>query len=191
MTLPTSNKTTVIVVRHGEASPFDGLPNFKEEKIDHQMLTVKGSEDVQKLGKHFYDSGLKVDIIITSSFKRARETATILGENLGIKKCDILITDSLVEINEEEEGEFVNFPNISLKKAEKRIKKWFVGFMANPIYVGKTILLVSHEHAIGSMLKCANNLEASERIVVDTASQTKFVFEDGNLQVSQVNFTIN
>lgn len=129
--------TKIIVVRNGNAGSFDGFPNFDEEKKDQRPLTDLGISQVKKLGEHFVIKGLKVDLIITSSFKRARQTSTILGDFLYYKKCDILKTDSLVELDKKEEIVFQTSQDEAYVLATKRISKWFEDFICSSQYIAK------------------------------------------------------
>jgi broad specificity phosphatase PhoE len=184
-----SETTKFVVVAHGDVELSHGFPDFYEEKNKRCPLTERGITQVKKLAAHYVIKGLNVDIILTSSMKRARQTSVILGDHLGIKKSDILITDSLVELNENEQLSLVSARQ-ALSLAEKRISSWFNTIVANPLYKGKTILLVTHQYAIGSMIKCASNTDLNRRVEVNPASYTQFSYSEGVLDANLINVTI-
>lgn len=68
------------LVRHAEAAA--GTP-------DHaRPLTSVGRDQARSLGARLRDSGVLPDAIVTSPLLRARETASLLGEALGIEATD-------------------------------------------------------------------------------------------------------
>ncbi|MBC7471729.1 MAG: histidine phosphatase family protein [candidate division SR1 bacterium] len=189
MNLSNIQSVIVIAVSHGEAESFDGFPNFHEEKKDRKLLTEAGKAQVKKLSEHFVIKGLKVDTIITSNFKRARQTAIILGDHLGIQKRYILSTDSLVEFNESEELVFQTSQDKAIFLASDRISSWFLSFVNNPLNNGKTILLVTHGLNIESMIRCATSID--DQIKVDPATYTEFIFKEGIICANLMNCKVD
>jgi len=64
------------LVRHAEAA--GGEPD------ELRPLTPAGREHARSLGERLRDSGVKPDAILTSPLLRARETAALLGRELGL-----------------------------------------------------------------------------------------------------------
>jgi broad specificity phosphatase PhoE len=186
-----SQNTKLIAIRNGKAEDLVGLPNFIKEKSGLRPLTELGNSGVKKIAEHYAVQGLKVDIIMTSTFKRARQTATILGDHLGIRKQDILETDALVELDETEEIAFQSSPSQALAAADARISHWLISFITNQYYLGKTILIVNHGYAIGSMIQCADNSDPDNRVEVDNASATEFTIKNKVILTDLVNFTVS
>jgi phosphohistidine phosphatase len=65
------------LVRHAEAA--GGEPD------ELRPLTPAGREQARSLGERLRDSGVKPDAILTSPLLRARETAALLGRELGLE----------------------------------------------------------------------------------------------------------
>jgi phosphohistidine phosphatase len=64
------------LVRHAEAA--GGEPD------ELRPLTPTGREQARSLGERLRDSGVRPDAILTSPLLRARETAALLGRELGL-----------------------------------------------------------------------------------------------------------
>jgi phosphohistidine phosphatase len=64
------------LVRHAEAA--GGEPD------ELRPLTPAGREQARSLGEHLRDSGVRPDAVLTSPLLRARETAALLGRELGL-----------------------------------------------------------------------------------------------------------
>jgi bisphosphoglycerate-dependent phosphoglycerate mutase len=182
MNVQSGKQTNVIVVRSSEPL-FNNFPNFDEEKKDRLKLTQMDRFKVRKLGDGLALHGWKPDLTITSSFTRARETACIINQCFGLRLCDILITDSLVELNKTEEAIFLNSREEGLSLANVRISKWFRNFIKNPVYAGKLIILITHGYAIESMIKCAENNTFPDRIEREPLTATRFQYKQGVIGV--------
>ena len=84
------------VVRHGEAdNNVKAVINSDSRSEIH--LTDKGREQGEKAGECL--KAEKIDIIFSSPFARAEETAAIVAEKIGIKSEDIIIDNRLSESN--------------------------------------------------------------------------------------------
>jgi phosphohistidine phosphatase len=68
------------ILRHGIAVPH-GMPGVPEAE---RPLTPKGEERMKEIGRGLAVLGLKVDRIVTSPLRRARETAEIVAQELGL-----------------------------------------------------------------------------------------------------------
>ena len=88
------------VMRHGGTeSNKKGLVSYQNQKGDG--LTEEGKKQVAESAKNFKEEG--IDYIFVSDFTRARETAEVLSETLGISKDKIIEDPRLHEIDP---GEF-------------------------------------------------------------------------------------
>lgn len=81
----------IYILRHGEAEDIDQCETHND--FDRK-LTEEGKEKTKKLSKLFHRLNEKVDIILTSPYVRARETAEIfasyLNTKLDLKPVDFL-----------------------------------------------------------------------------------------------------
>ena len=66
----------LVLVRHAEAAP--GEPD------DERRLTAEGREQARSLGRRLAADGVHPDALLTSPLRRARETARLLGDALGV-----------------------------------------------------------------------------------------------------------
>lgn len=74
-------------MQHGEALP--------EEKDPQRSLTEEGKKQVERSAKALKRLGLKVDLILTSSKKRAQQTAEIVARELDYPADKIEKTEKL------------------------------------------------------------------------------------------------
>lgn len=83
---------SILLVRHGKAE------SIKIDQIDFdRKLVDKGIEDVYELSRELNDDQYHPDLIISSSAKRAYQTAKILAKELNFKKELIVKNDSIYE----------------------------------------------------------------------------------------------
>jgi phosphohistidine phosphatase len=66
----------LVLVRHAEAAP--GEPD------EDRSLTPRGREQSRELAARLAREGVHPDALLTSPLRRARETAELLGEALGV-----------------------------------------------------------------------------------------------------------
>ena len=66
----------LVLVRHAEAAP--GEPD------DERRLTPEGRDQARSLGRRLAADGVHPDALLTSPLRRARETARLLGDALGV-----------------------------------------------------------------------------------------------------------
>jgi len=78
------------ILRHGIAIP-PGTPGVPE---DERPLTPKGEKRIKEVGRGLAAFGLELDRIITSPLPRARRTAQIVAQELGL--IDRLETSSVL-----------------------------------------------------------------------------------------------
>jgi phosphohistidine phosphatase len=76
-------------VRHGIAAPKEVLQADEE-----RSLTPERRAKTRRVAKSLHNLEITPDLILTSPLARARQTAEILREELGIKK-DLKVSDSL------------------------------------------------------------------------------------------------
>jgi phosphohistidine phosphatase len=85
------------VLRHGIALPHGTLGMTDDER----PLTPKGEDRMRQIGQGLAALGLKLDRIITSPLVRARRTAQIVAQELGLvdqlEVCSALSADSNAE----------------------------------------------------------------------------------------------
>ena len=89
---------TYIAMRHGESeSNVAGVTNTATVTNDKDHLTDRGREEVRAAATTLKEEGRET-IIIASPFTRARETAEILAEEIGVPREAILIDERLREM---------------------------------------------------------------------------------------------
>ncbi len=81
-------------IRHGESE-------FNKARIwngpTDTPLTAKGRKQAKRVGQDVKKQGLAVDMVITSPFIRARDTAQLMAEAAGISNDRVMVHDKLVE----------------------------------------------------------------------------------------------
>lgn len=81
---------TVVLIRHAKTETFSDTGKDFDRK-----LTERGHNDAETMGRRLGSKGLLPDLIISSTAKRARQTARIIAEQTGYNKEDILKLDKL------------------------------------------------------------------------------------------------
>jgi phosphohistidine phosphatase len=81
----------VIIVRHAKSVPYGYDDDFNRD------LTERGIADAEKISSHLAISGIKADLVISSTATRALHTATIFCENLGYEVSQIRKEDAFYE----------------------------------------------------------------------------------------------
>lgn len=79
------------VLRHGIAVPH-GAPGF--DRDSDRPLTREGAEKMRRIAKAMKTLRLSCDVVLTSPFPRALQTAEIVSKELGMKK-KMVLTDHL------------------------------------------------------------------------------------------------
>ena len=81
---------TLIVVRHAKSSwDSESLQDFD------RPLNERGKKDAPDMAQRLNEKDLKVDALISSPAKRAKKTARLFAEELGIDKDKIVFVDNL------------------------------------------------------------------------------------------------
>lgn len=60
-----------------------------------RQLTEKGEKKMVKIAKHLKNMDVQIDLILTSPYVRAYETAKIVAKTFGIKKKQLVLSDHL------------------------------------------------------------------------------------------------
>lgn len=76
--------TTLWLIRHGEAHVNHANPDGTFSLIDRRGLTDRGVEQATLLRDRLVRDDVRPDVVITSSFPRAQQTASIVCEGLGL-----------------------------------------------------------------------------------------------------------
>ena len=158
-----SNGNKYLFLRHGEAGHnIDNVINGDPKNKDKYPLTVKGTLQASKSVAAIKKSKIKIDAIYSSDFIRAKETAKLLADAVGVKK--ITYEPALREINTgafdgdnpsryhdyyaSMEEKFMKRPpeGESLRDVSQRI----YGFISEceKKYKNSTIALVGHEYPL-------------------------------------------
>lgn len=99
----------IFLVRHGEsADKQQGQSDFD------RVLTSKGKNSVELLGKFFMKEKLKVSSMISSTAKRAQETSQILAREIELPLDLIVFDDSLYNGIDDAYIEVINVATSSL-----------------------------------------------------------------------------
>ncbi|MDH5263174.1 MAG: histidine phosphatase family protein [Betaproteobacteria bacterium] len=88
---------TLVLVRHAKSSWSD--PSLEDKD---RPLNERGKRDAPAMGKRLADAGVKPDLILSSSARRARKTARILAKALGCDFEDIRLDDGLYAVGAED-----------------------------------------------------------------------------------------
>lgn len=176
-----SSKNTYYVMRHGHSKVQETNINVSwPEKVKFH-LTAKGKKDVAREAKKLKDKG--IDMIFTSDLTRTKETAEIIGKELGVKpiiekalrerNAGIFngksYDDSRAYYHEEGNTSFEYFQARLTKRVPKgdtyrdiKEKTYSLLKSLEKKYQGKTILLISHGIPIVMMEVAAKGLTDKE-----------------------------
>ena len=80
------------ILRHAIAEDRDEIL-YPDDSLRH--LTEKGEKKMVKIAEHLKDMGIQLDLILTSPYVRAYETARIVAKTFGIKKKQLVLSDHL------------------------------------------------------------------------------------------------
>jgi phosphohistidine phosphatase len=80
------------LIRHGLAHPIGHRNDFADEK---RTLTSQGRDRMREVARGLRKLAVKPELILTSPFARATETAEIVADTLGVDKQMLLITANL------------------------------------------------------------------------------------------------
>jgi len=77
--------TTIWLIRHGEAHVNQPNPDGTFSLIDRHGLTDSGVQQAQLLRDRLVREEIRPDVVVTSSFPRAQQTAAIVCEGLDVE----------------------------------------------------------------------------------------------------------
>jgi phosphohistidine phosphatase len=80
------------ILRHAIAEDRDENL-YPDDSLRH--LTEKGEKKMVKIAEHLKNMGLQLDLILTSPYVRAYETAKIVAKTFGIMKKQLVLNDHL------------------------------------------------------------------------------------------------
>jgi phosphohistidine phosphatase len=80
------------VIRHGIAQPLGQKNEFAD---DRRVLTAEGRDRIRDVARALRKLGVQFDLILTSPFTRAVETAEIVAGQVGLSKKEIIPTEHL------------------------------------------------------------------------------------------------
>jgi phosphohistidine phosphatase len=81
---------TLILVRHAKSS-WDA-PGLSDSE---RPLNERGKKDAPEMAKRLKERGVKVELLVSSPAKRARQTAKVFAEEYDVKKDDIVLVEEL------------------------------------------------------------------------------------------------
>jgi phosphohistidine phosphatase len=84
------------IIRHAIAVD-EGAPEYEEDSL--RPLTEKGKKKMRQIAKGLYALGVRFDLILSSPYVRAKETAEILAEVFKMKK-KIELSENLVPMGD-------------------------------------------------------------------------------------------
>jgi len=175
----TKAQNNYFLIRHGEtdANTATELGIINVSKNDEKNINEAGKKQAEEAGESL--KGKNINIIISSPYKRAIQTAEILADKLGIKKEDIVIAQEVQEfqVGSENEGKSwkeyyvenfgVNILRDKMSGAEeskmdvmKRMSKFIADLESK--HESKNILVVTHKSPI-ACLQIFNSGELYER----------------------------
>jgi len=167
------------VMRHGEAE--NNTLNIISSKANNpHHLTSKGKRQIIKEIKNIKDK--KIDLIITSPFVRARETAEIVADKIGIGKDKIITEKQIQEIQAGDfEGKTVNEYHKYFNSTELFFEKKCPGGGENyseiknrtgkfiydleKKYKNKNILIVTHDAPSWLLFSAAFGYDARKTVI--------------------------
>jgi len=80
------------IIRHGLAHPLGQKNDFTDEK---RMLTAQGRDRMREIAKGLRKLEVRPEMILTSPFARARETAEIVADSLAVDAKMLMLTSNL------------------------------------------------------------------------------------------------
>jgi len=180
-------KNNFYLMRHGEAE--NNTMNVMSSRPDNQHhLTENGKASILRSAKQLKDK--KIDIIISSPFVRTKETATILASELGISSA-VIFDSRLGEIGAGEfEGKsvdayrgyfsstierFVKAPQGAENVTNVRRRAMDALFEANEKYIGKNIVIVTHESPAWMLVAGSRGLDTAGAAALREDEGTYFI----------------
>ncbi|HTP02762.1 MAG TPA: phosphohistidine phosphatase SixA [Anaerolineales bacterium] len=82
------------VVRHAIAEQRQ--MSATEQEDSQRPLTDEGRKKMRKIAKGLKEMGVQIDLVLTSPYVRAADTAGILVKKLGLDQKVLIVTDNLI-----------------------------------------------------------------------------------------------
>ncbi|MBI3420855.1 MAG: class I tRNA ligase family protein [Candidatus Sungbacteria bacterium] len=177
------SKNQYLVMRHGEA--LSNTKNVTAVRSGDYPLTLKGRVQAERAAKQLKRE--HIDVIVSSPVMRAKETAQIVGHALGIKTIAYDVRLEEVRTGVFEGGPLETYRAFFAKPADRFTRKPEGGENWNELrarmldavadlekkYVGKKILLVSHEAPLWMLTAGAEGITDEE--VLAAGAETAFI----------------
>jgi isoleucyl-tRNA synthetase len=195
----TKAKNKYIFVRHGETDA--NISKTLDANIKNQKdLNEKGRQQAKEAGDKLKSHN--IDIIISSPYNRTKQTAEIIGEQIGITKDSITFEEKISEYKPgasndgktwdefyaQNKGKGLSFIHDKLLGAEEskadlmhRVAKTL--YELEEKYEGKTILLVSHKSPMAA-IETYNKAQVFDKSTNTIPAFTNF----GNAEILELNF---
>lgn len=171
-------KNTYYVCRHGEAdNNTNGIISSKPNNPDH--LTVNGKKQALDASKWLKDK--KIDLVLVSPFFRTKETAEIISKQLGLNKDQVMVEERLHELNGgvwngkkfkdyaeffANKDRFTDTPEGGENYVDIKKRVGDLMYDLETKYVGKNILLISHDTPIFMMEAVAKGLDRKQAMAI-------------------------
>src|SRR5947207_14525753 len=84
-------RMNLLIIRHGKAEERKGLLSLKRDVT--RRLTKEGRKEMRKAAKGLREIAPKIDVLASSPLVRARETADIVADEMGI---DEIVEETLL-----------------------------------------------------------------------------------------------
>ncbi|HOA17988.1 MAG TPA: histidine phosphatase family protein [Fervidobacterium sp.] len=200
--------TNIYLVRHGSTE-------WNEKRIWQGVvdteLSTRGIEEVEKIAKFFKNKS--IDAIFSSPMRRALQTADIIASKIGYDSDKIIMDNRLRECeirlwngktNEEIAQLYATqfhewFTNLnsniagveSLESVQKRMYDLLRDVIVH--FTNKNVIIVSHAIAMRMLISKVLNLIPPDHLnfVLDNASVSSLISNDGKIKVNFLNYTSN
>ncbi|MEK7095621.1 MAG: class I tRNA ligase family protein, partial [Patescibacteria group bacterium] len=170
-------KNTYYVSRHGEADN-NVTSMISSLASNPHNLTEKGKKQAKEAGKWLKDK--KIDLIVTSPFPRTQQTSEIVAREIGLDGKNILTDERLKELNAgiwngknfhdfvthfKEADRFIDVPEGGENYTEIKKRMGEVLYDLEKKYVGKNILIISHDTPLFLLETVVRGLDRIESIL--------------------------
>ncbi len=174
------------ILRHGQTEYQENKKDLVypwEESITLVSLSDSGIEQIKEISKEIKE--LEIDFIYASDFRRTKETATIVSEEVGLDKSNLFFNSRLRDINLGiyhgglKKKFYDDFPNFltdfdqrpekgeSLREACKRVTDYVLEI--DQTHQGKNILVISHGEPLWLLENTIKNLNKKAFLNKDRA----------------------
>jgi len=129
------------IIRHAIAVD-EGTPEYEEDS--QRPLTDKGKKKMRQIAKGLRALGTDFDLILSSPYQRAKETAEILADVFKIKK-DVVFSDNLIPMGD---------PDLLIAEMNEKYSALSIALVGHePQLTALVSLLVSDNAAVDMTLK--------------------------------------